>query len=78
MPNAVNTRIIKYRKEKNITQKEIAEKLGYKCSTYSRRERERFFSAYEVLKIAEILQIDPNLLLFDIPPEPIDTTHIDF
>ena len=69
MPDAINARIIKYRKEKKFSQKEFARKLGCNYTTYSQREREGTFHATEVLKIADILGINCLLLLYDKIPD---------
>lgn len=70
MPDIINERIMKYRKSKKISQKDIAEKLGCNYTTYSQREREGTFHALEVAKIAEIFNVDARLLLYGKIPEP--------
>ncbi len=64
MPSTTNERIKKYRLEKKLTQAELGEKLGLKCSTYSQMERQGNVSVDTALKIAEILGIDPNLIIY--------------
>ncbi len=75
MGETINQRIAIYRKLANLTQAQTAEKLGTKCSTYSQMERKGKISAQMVLKLAEIFNVHPNLLLYGeepyiVPVEP--------
>lgn len=69
----INQRITRIRKSKKITQKEMAERLGMKESTYSQMERQGNISAQTLLSIAAVLEVDINLLLYGeeglVPPE---------
>lgn len=60
----INQRITRIRKSKKITQKEMAERLGMKESTYSQMERQGNISAQTLLSIAAVLEVDINLLLY--------------
>lgn len=64
MANEVNERIKMYRKEKKLTQGELAKIIGVKTSTYSQMEREGNITVDMALKIAEVLGIDPNLIIY--------------
>ncbi|WP_294377786.1 helix-turn-helix domain-containing protein [uncultured Clostridium sp.] len=60
----VGTNIKKIRKEKNISQKDMAKKLNMPSSTYSNYENNnREPSAKSLIKIAEILNVNLNDLL---------------
>ena len=45
MDKLINQRIALYRKMANLTQTEVAEKMGMKCSTYSQMERKGSISS---------------------------------
>lgn len=60
----INSRITKVRKSKDITQAQLAEKLGYKSSTYSQAERTGNFPAFLVRDIADILGVDVCYFLY--------------
>ena len=55
----VNRRIALYRKMANLTQTEVAEKMGMKCSTYSQMERKGSISTERLLTICKILGVTP-------------------
>ena len=86
----VNERIRKYRKEKKVSQKRVAEALGMNYTTYSQMEREaKNISAQTLINIASALNINPNLLFYgenpiepDFPePEPLvvkDPEQVDY
>ena len=57
--NTVNERIAKYRRLANLTQTDMAEKLGIKCSTYSQMERKGIVSAERLYQMAEIFGVSP-------------------
>ena len=64
MASEVNERIKTYRKEKKLTQGELAKMIDLKTSTYSQMEREGNITVDMALKIAEVLGIDPNLIVY--------------
>ncbi len=70
MANEINERIKKYRKERKLTQGELAAKIGVKTSTYSQMEREGNIKVDMALKIAEALNVDPNLIVYGEPNTP--------
>ena len=55
----VNERIAKYRRLSNIKQRDMAEKLGMKGSTYSQMERTGIVSGERLFQMAEIFGITP-------------------
>lgn len=55
----VNERIAQYRRLANLTQTDMAEKLGIKCSTYSQMERKGIVSAERLYQMAEIFGVSP-------------------
>ncbi|MEE1240075.1 MAG: helix-turn-helix domain-containing protein [Acutalibacteraceae bacterium] len=74
MYKSINQRIAMYRKMANLTQTEVAEKMGMKCSTYSQMERKGSISSERLLALAEILGVTPEMLLYD----PTDNKKLDF
>ena len=64
----VNERIAKYRRLSNIKQRDMAEKLGMKGSTYSQMEREGIVSAERLFQMAEIFGITPCELYNGVEP----------
>ena len=67
MDRSINQRIALYRKMANLTQIEVAEKMGMKCSTYSQMERKGSISTERLLVLADILGVTPEMLLYDTP-----------
>lgn len=67
MSETVNQRIRKYRKLFNLTQRDMAERLEIKEATYSQMERKGTIAVDTVLKIAEILNIHPDNLIYENP-----------
>lgn len=67
MDRKINQRIALYRKMANLTQTEVAEKMGMKCSTYSQMERKGAISTDRLLVLADILGVTPEMLLYDAP-----------
>ena len=65
MYDIYNKRVAKYRRFVDLTQKEVAERLGMKSSTYSQLERKGRIGVEQLIKIAEILGVDISLLLYD-------------
>ena len=57
MDKSINQRIILYRKMANLTQTEVAEKMGMKCSTYSQMERKGSISTERLLALADIFGV---------------------
>ena len=78
MPSLINERIRKYRKLKKLSQGQLADKLGIKTSTYSQMEREGNVSADMVLKIADVLDVDPALIFLGVDATPKDVTKLVF
>ncbi len=66
----INKRVIQYRKQKHLTQSEVAERIGMKSSTYSQMERVGDISAERVVRLAEIFGVRPEWILLG---EPEDT-----
>ncbi len=66
----VNQRIFHYRKLAGLTQSEVADQMGLKLNTYSKMEREGRITIEKLLKIAQILGIDYELLVSDEKKEP--------
>ena len=60
----INQRVAKCRKLADLNQAEAAEKLGMKTSTYSQMERKGKISAERLLKLAQIFNVHPNVLLY--------------
>lgn len=57
-------KIIEKRKEKNITQEEMAKIIGKKASTYAKKEREELPTTIdEAKKICGFLNCDLNIFL---------------
>lgn len=65
MSETINQRIKRIRKSKNMTQIEIAKKLGMKPDTYSKFERVGKIRCDMLLKIAEILETDVSAFLYN-------------
>jgi transcriptional regulator with XRE-family HTH domain len=65
MDKLINQRIALYRKMANLTQTEVAEKMGMKCSTYSQMERKGSISSERLLALSKILGVNPEMLLYD-------------
>ena len=60
----INQRVAKCRKLADLNQAEAAEKLGMKTSSYSQMERKGKISAERLLKLAQIFNVHPNVLLY--------------
>ena len=69
MQQTINQRIALYRKMANLTQTEVAEKMGMKCSTYSQMERKGSISSERLLTLSKILGVKPEMLLYDSPED---------
>lgn len=86
----INERIRKYRKQKKMSQKQVAAALDMNYTTYSQMEREaKNISAQMLVNIASVLGIKAELLFYgenpiepDFPePEPLvvkDPDQVDF
>ena len=64
MDKSINQRIASLRRLANLTQYDVAEKIGMKCSTYSQMERKGNISAQMVLRLADIFGVHPNEILY--------------
>ena len=62
--SGINKRVNKVRKSKKLTQEDLAQKLGYKTSTYSQMERSGKIPCEMLVKIAEILETDVRYFLY--------------
>ncbi len=69
MDGTVNQRIAYFRKLKGYTQQEMAKILGMKMTTYSATEHRRKISCDFLIKVAEVLEVDPYYLLCGINHE---------
>lgn len=67
MDKSINQRILLYRKMANLTQTEVAEKMGMKCSTYSQMERKGSINSERLLALSKILGVTPEMLLYESP-----------
>lgn len=82
MDKTINQRIRYYRKLRQLTQIEVASKLGIKSSTYSQCERRGKIPCELLIELSKILEVSCNTLLFgedsEIPiipdPETFDCT----
>ena len=80
MPNEINQRIRKIRKELRIKQKDVAAALGIKDSTYSQMERTGIITCETAIKLVKIFGTNLDFLLLglessiDIPPKKEETT----
>ena len=63
MAETINQRVIKCRRLLNMTQTDVADRMGLKCSTYAQMERKGIISAERLLMIAEIFEVSPAYLL---------------
>jgi len=66
MLDKVSKNIVKYRKEKNFSQLELAKAMGYKSAAYlgkaEIRKDNQHFNIKQIAKIAKILNINIELL----------------
>ena len=60
----INQRVARYRKLKGFNQTQMADFLNIKTSTYSQKERKGNITAEEIVKIADILAINADILLY--------------
>ena len=64
MPNReINARIASIRKLREYKQADVAEFLGIKVSTYSQMERKGNITGEMILRLAEIFDVDPKIIL---------------
>ena len=64
MPNReINARIASIRKLREYKQSDVAEFLGIKVSTYSQMERKGNITGEMILRLAEIFDVDPKIIL---------------
>ncbi len=78
MDKDINRRIREYRKLRKMTQEELGKALGMKCSTYSQMERKGKITVSMATKIAEILDVDSDIIMYGekqtpFPFEPVIT-----
>lgn len=64
MQETINQRIRRYRENTNLTQKQVAELLGIKGSTYSQMERKGKISSEIILKLEKIFGLEEGVLLY--------------
>ncbi len=64
MKSGVNNRIKEARKKRHYTQAQVAELMGLKCSTYSQMERNGSISVEKAIKLAKILDVDSNYIIY--------------
>ena len=64
MGSEINKRVTKYRKLAHLTQKQVAELMEMRNSSYSQMERVGDISAERIVKLAEIFGINVGLLLY--------------
>ena len=76
MDKSINQRVAYYRKRQRLTQTQVAQMMGIKMSTYSQCERRGNISGERLIKLAEILGVSCEILLYgeknknSTPPEP--------
>jgi len=73
MKETINQRIARCRKNCHMTQTEVAEKLGLKCSTYSQMERKGRITVDRIIKLAELFNVSVNYLMHGEEEEEIKT-----
>lgn len=64
MTETLNQRIARYRKAAGLSQGKMAELLGINRSAYSYRERCGNLDYVTIIEIADILGVDPSILVF--------------
>ncbi len=64
MNETINQRINRLRKAKGYTQADVAELLGIKVSTYSQMERKGGITSDIIIKLSEILKVEPLIILY--------------
>lgn len=65
----INARIASIRKLKGYKQSDVAQFLGLKTSTYSQMERKGNITGEMILRLAEIFDVDPMIILCGENPE---------
>ncbi len=63
---AINERIRMRRKELDLIQAEVAERLGIKTSTYSQMERKGYITCENLKILSEFLEVSTEYLLYGI------------
>lgn len=61
---SINERVARWRNERNMTQADLADKMGLKCSTYSQMERNGNITAEKLLIIEKELNLPQGTLLY--------------
>ena len=85
--DTINKRIKYYRKKAGYCQYDVAEMLDMKLDTYSKMERFGNISCEILIKLSDILQVNPLLLLYneeditlpdeeELTDEPIDLSGV--
>lgn len=64
MDKEINLRIREYRKLRKMTQEELGKALSMKCSTYSQMERKGKITVEMARKIARVLDVDPDIIMY--------------
>lgn len=71
MDLSINERIAAFRRLSGLSQKQMANVLGIKPSTYSRMETKGSFKPEVLVKIAQILNVPIEEILYADPPKPV-------
>ena len=61
----INERIAYYRKKSRLTQEQAAERMDMKTGTYAKMEQTGKIDSERLIKLSELFEISPMLLLFD-------------
>lgn len=69
MDKSINQRVTYYRKRQRLTQTQVAQMMGIKMSTYSQCERRGHISGERLIKLAEILEVSCDTLLYGEEPQ---------
>ena len=76
--NEINKRVRACRRVLGLNQTDVATRMGIKCNTYSQKERTGHITAEELIKLAEILNVDAHYLLYGTKKEePAPTPPIE-
>ena len=63
MKETLNARVRRYRKLSHYSQAYVAEMVGLKASTYSQMERTGRFTCEMLLRLSNVLNVEPQVLL---------------
>ncbi len=64
MEETINQRIVRFRKNANLTQTNVANALGMNLSTYAQMERMGKIHSEVIIKLCNILKVDELTLLY--------------